>query len=145
MKPDSGGSPATGQVCFHSTPLHSTPLHSTPLHSTPLHSTPLHSTPLHSIYIYIYIERERERETYTSLSLSLLYICVFPPKEGVQVVMVSGYSRVPHFCYSEITHLLMTCPTPPGWNEKYTWLISNWAHFSLGSCLIGLNSNCIPS
>ena len=27
----------------------------------------------------------------------------------------------------------------------YTWLISDWAHFSLGSFLIGLDSNCIPS
>ena len=27
----------------------------------------------------------------------------------------------------------------------YTWLISNWPHFQLGSFLIGLNSNCIPS
>ena len=27
----------------------------------------------------------------------------------------------------------------------YTWRISNWARFYLGSFLNGLNSNCIPS
>ena len=28
---------------------------------------------------------------------------------------------------------------------QFTWLISNWAQFYLGSFLIGLNSSCIPS
>ena len=44
-----------------------------------------------------------------------------------------------NYTYTDTYHI-HTCTI-----GHYTWLISNWAHFLLGSFLIGLDYNCIPS
>ena len=53
----------------------------------------------------------------------ILHILMCPPRRGVQVKMVLGYSRVPYVHYSKITKLFVTCPTPPGCTSQMhpTW------------------------
>ena len=104
------------------------------------------------IYAHIYTCIERERDRYVLICV-YMYICIETEREREMYMSFLGLNMHSHELKAwesdpsfrrerELRDL------PHAWCIKmsvYTWLVSNWAHFKLGSFLIGLHSNCTPS